>query len=131
MLKALLGAASSRQQAADLQEVYCEGSLLNRFCTPAAVIRSPAAVEAFLVGLKAVAEGLTTARVDIAPLKDIAGCLDRAVAGGVQNHGCHTGEQEASGPCLEVRGSVTYGRSLASSLPVLITYFSSEALRNF
>ncbi|GAB4815677.1 hypothetical protein N2152v2_002723 [Parachlorella kessleri] len=81
-LEAILArsAAPGLELAADLQQIFCEGSLLTRICTAEAIRHQPHTVGAFLDGIGALAGALPRATVDYAALTSLAHALDCALA---------------------------------------------------
>ena len=71
--------AGGSDLATSLQRIYCEGSLLTRFCTLDAMEQDSAAVGSFFLGLFVMATALPTAPIDYAPLKDFVCYLDSAL----------------------------------------------------
>ncbi|GAB4815664.1 hypothetical protein N2152v2_002710 [Parachlorella kessleri] len=66
--QALMHAAGRGHLAVDLQKMYCEGSLLKRFCSAEAFVQAPKAVVSFLFFLCVVTNALPLANVDYAAL---------------------------------------------------------------
>ena len=80
-------AVQDPQLAVALQQVYCEGSLFKRFCSPDAVAQAPDAVAAFLLGLSAVVATLPQVPLDYAALGQVALYIDPADSGMTQQDG--------------------------------------------
>ena len=78
-LKAVLAAPAGCHVAALLQQIYCHGSILTRFCSHGSFIQTPTAVAGFLIGLRDVASAFPGATIDYGPLNVLAGYVDSAI----------------------------------------------------
>ena len=85
-LAAVLGTPAGRQLARDLQRIYCQGSVLARYCSADAIAHQPSRAVHFLHGYceltQAMPEFALTA--DCAPLERAAAYIDRALTEATQ-----------------------------------------------
>ena len=95
-IPAILGTPAGQQLAKDLQRIYCEGSVLARYCSSDAIAHQPSAVVSFLRGFGKLTCGPPQLGVtaDCVTLERAAGFIDLALT-------------EASQPQVAVAGEPT------------------------
>ena len=117
---------------ADLQQLYCKGSLPARFCTPEAVLQSPVAVMDFLYGLVSLADAMPSTIVSSAVLEPVASPLDSRLAMAAQLQDQKSGTTWVRGLALSDATWLpcqVWRRWLETELLVLSVRHAGEPLR--